>query len=90
MDRFASVADTLGNGEVSITCGLGSQQELDFMTQIVSAADGYAVLAPRTSLKELVAVLRRGTIFISSDTGPLYGSSGRHAQHWSVWCDASR
>ena len=73
MDRFASVARHLGErrGLKSLVVW-GSQQELDFATQIVSAADGYAVVAPRTSLKELVAVLRRGTIFISSDTGPLH------------------
>ncbi|MGI9447853.1 MAG: glycosyltransferase family 9 protein [Pirellulales bacterium] len=75
MDRFAAVARYLGErrGLKSLVVW-GSNRELDFANQIVSAADGHAVLAPRTSLQELVAVLRQGTIFISSDTGPLHMS----------------
>ena len=75
MDRFAAVARYLGErrGLKSLVVW-GSDRELDFANQIVSAADGHAVLAPRTSLQELVAVLRQGTIFISSDTGPLHMS----------------
>ena len=73
MDRFSSVAQYLGErrGLKSLVVW-GSKQELDFANQIVSAANGHAVLAPQTSLKELVAVLRRGAIFVSSDTGPLH------------------
>tara|TARA_Y100000385_G_scaffold242572_1_gene259597 strand:+ start:176 stop:847 length:672 start_codon:yes stop_codon:yes gene_type:complete len=73
MNRFAAVARHLGErrGLKSLVVW-GSKQELDFAQQIVSAADGHAVLAPRTSLQELVAVLRQGTIFVSSDTGPLH------------------
>ena len=75
MDRFAAVARYLGErrGLKSLVVW-GSKQELGFANQIVSAADGHAVLAPRTSLQELVAVLRQGTIFVSSDTGPLHMS----------------
>ena len=73
MDRFASVARHLGERRgIKSLVVWGSKQELDFANQIVSAANGYAVLAPRTSLQELVAVLRQGTIFVSSDTGPLH------------------
>lgn len=75
MDRFAAVARHLGErrGLKSLVVW-GSKHELDFANQIVAAADGHAVLAPRTSLQELVAVLRRGAIFVSSDTGPLHMS----------------
>jgi len=75
MDRFAAVARHLGErrGLKSLVVW-GSKHELDFANQIVAAADGHAVLAPRTSLQELVAVLRQGAIFVSSDTGPLHMS----------------
>ena len=65
MDRFAAVARYLGErrGLKSLVVW-GSKQELDCANQIVSAADGHAVLAPRTSLQELIAVLRQGTIFV--------------------------
>ena len=33
---------------------------------------GHAVLAPRTSLRELAALLRRARLFVGSDTGPLH------------------
>ena len=75
MDRFGAVARHLGkrHGVMSLVVW-GSKQELAFADQIVAASEGCAVAAPRTSLRELVAILRRGEIFVSSDTGPLHMS----------------
>jgi ADP-heptose:LPS heptosyltransferase len=39
---------------------------------IVAGSAGFATLAPATSLRELAAVTRSATLFISSDTGPLH------------------
>jgi len=75
MDRFADVARHLGQRhELKTLVIWGGQQERTFANQIVAGSAGHAILAPRTSLQELVAVLRRGVILVSSDTGPLHMS----------------
>jgi ADP-heptose:LPS heptosyltransferase len=75
MDRFAAVARHLAErrGLPSLVVW-GSQQELSLAHQIVAGAAGHALLAPRTTLRQLVALLRRGKLFVSSDTGPLHMS----------------
>ncbi len=72
-DRFAELARALGQlkGLPSLVVW-GGQQEHQLAKTIVEHSAGWAQLAPPTSLPELVAVLRRGTIMISADTGPLH------------------
>ncbi|HEY6565808.1 MAG TPA: glycosyltransferase family 9 protein, partial [Pirellulaceae bacterium] len=47
-------------------------QEHGMAQAIVSAANGHALMAPRTSVTQLVALLRRASGFVGSDTGPLH------------------
>lgn len=48
-------------------------EELGWAREIVAGADrGQAALAPPTSLDELVAVLRRASVVVAGDTGPLH------------------
>ena len=51
---------------------VGRQAELAMAEAIVAGSRGAAVLAPRTSLVELAAVLRQARLFVGSDTGPLH------------------
>ncbi len=71
--RFAAVARYLGEqhalGSLVVWAG---QQEQAWAGEIVAAAAGFAALAPPTSLRELAAVARRATLFVSADTGPLH------------------
>lgn len=47
-------------------------KELAVAEEVVSAAQGSAVLGPSTSLPELAELLRRADLMISSDTGPAH------------------
>jgi heptosyltransferase-1 len=73
MDRFAAVAQHLGVRHGLRTLVVwGGNRERNWATEIVDGAAGHAVLAPPSSLMELAALIRGGSIFISSDTGPLH------------------
>ena len=72
MDRFAAVAAYLGRHHELRTIVIWGERELDWAREIVDRADGYATLAPRTSLSELAALLSRARIFVSADAGPLH------------------
>ena len=75
-ERFATVAAFLG-----ARCSLRSlvawagDQERARAQQIVAESGGHAVLAPSTSLPELAAFLRRATLFVGSDSGPMHLSA---------------
>jgi lipopolysaccharide heptosyltransferase I len=72
-DRFAGVARSLGRSRTlrSLVVWAGPQ-ERQWAEQIVAASDGWATMAPSTSLGELAALTRRAQLFVSSDTGPLH------------------
>ncbi len=73
IDRFAAVARHLGESHALRTLVVwGDEQEFAAARKIVAAASAHAVVAPRTSLQELAAVIRCGRLFVSSDTGPLH------------------
>ena len=73
VERYAEVARYLGaRHDLPSVVVWAGDRELGWARQIVLGADGYAVLAPRTSLVELAALLRLGRIFVGSDTGPLH------------------
>jgi len=71
--RFAQVARYLGerHGLPSLVVWSG-ERELDWARTIVTGSDGQAVLAPKTELVELAALLRSARLFVGSDTGPLH------------------
>ncbi|MCO6459152.1 MAG: glycosyltransferase family 9 protein [Pirellulaceae bacterium] len=72
-DRYAEVAAHVGRqfGLPSIVVWAG-HRERDWAEQIVAAAAGHAVLAPPTSLPQLVEVVRAARLFVGSDTGPMH------------------
>jgi heptosyltransferase-1 len=72
-ERFAAVARYLGHdrGLTSLVVWAGPQEKA-MADRIVVASEGYARMAPATSLTELAALLRRARLFVGSDTGPLH------------------
>jgi lipopolysaccharide heptosyltransferase I len=72
-DRYAAVARHLGRCRSlpSIVVWAG-QQEHAWAEEIVAGSEGHARLAPRTSLTELAALVRRARLFVGSDTGPMH------------------
>ncbi len=72
-DRYAGVARHLGQSHSlhSLVVWAGDE-ERTWAEQIVAGSGGFAALAAPTNLLELMAVVRRATLFIGSDTGPLH------------------
>lgn len=72
-DRFAAVARHLATrwNLPSLVVWAGADEQA-FAQRIVAGAEGHAILAPRTSLRELAALCTQARIFVSSDTGPLH------------------
>lgn len=71
-ERFAAVAAYLQRayGLISlVTWGPSERAEAD---AIVAASGGAARLSPRTSVSELVAVMRGAALVVAGDTGPLH------------------
>jgi ADP-heptose:LPS heptosyltransferase len=71
--RFAKVARHLGEVHQLPTavCWAGDEEQT-WAEQIVAGSGGHALLAPPTSLPELASLMRRATICVGSDTGPLH------------------
>jgi lipopolysaccharide heptosyltransferase I len=72
-ERFAAVARFLGHdhGLPSLVVWAGAKERA-MAESIAAASEGHALMAPPTSLPELVSLARRARLFISSDTGPLH------------------
>ncbi|HEY4311306.1 MAG TPA: glycosyltransferase family 9 protein [Pirellulales bacterium] len=72
-ERFAAVARFLGHdhGLPSLVLWAGAKERA-MAESIAAASEGHALMAPPTSLPELVSLARRARLFISSDTGPLH------------------
>lgn len=72
-DRFGRVAAHLradhGIPAVAVWAG---EKERAMAQRIIAASAGAARLAPKTSLPELAALLRRARLVVASDTGPLH------------------
>jgi ADP-heptose:LPS heptosyltransferase len=72
-DRLGRVARHLGEDhDLPTVVTWGGPREAEIAAQIVAKGGGHAVLAPRTSLPQLAALLRRARLMIGSDTGPLH------------------
>jgi heptosyltransferase-1 len=65
----AEIGRTFGLPTVVVWAG---GRELDWSNEIVSLSDQHAQTACSTSLPELTALLRRASLFVGSDTGPLH------------------
>lgn len=72
-ERYAGVAKHLQTrwGMKSLVIW-GGEQELAFAKSVVERSDGAAVLAPKTTLRELAEWIRRARMFVGSDTGPMH------------------
>lgn len=72
-ERYGEVANFLGK-----SCSLPSliiwagEEERARAEICARRAGGHAVVAPTTSLTELASLIRRSTLFVGSDTGPLH------------------
>lgn len=74
-ERFGKVADYLIRTHDARICVYGSskeQEEIDMMMQEVTVKERAIVLHPHINLEGLKAVTERLSLFISSDTGPIY------------------
>ncbi len=71
--RYSAVSRYLGQylDLPSLVVWAGSQEHA-WAEQIVAGSEGHGHLAPRTSLTELAALIRRACLFVGSDTGPLH------------------
>ena len=71
--RYGLLARELGrqHGIHSIVAWAGDR-ERSWTAEIVEQSAGHAVAAPDTTLPQLAALLRRATMFVGSDTGPLH------------------
>jgi ADP-heptose:LPS heptosyltransferase len=73
VERYARVARHLGQwSRLKTVVAWAGEREKQWATQIVSQADGHALLAPKTSLLELAALLKAAMLFVGSDTGPMH------------------
>jgi heptosyltransferase-1 len=72
-ERYAEVAMRLGQEQSLPTVVVwAGDRERAWAEQIVGCNAEHSVLAPPTSLPELVEVLRRARLFVGSDTGPMH------------------
>ena len=73
VERYADVARYLAkrHGMRSVAVGAGDE-ERRWAAEIVGRSGGRSALAPSTTLPELTALLRRASLFVGSDTGPLH------------------
>ncbi|HUP81602.1 MAG TPA: glycosyltransferase family 9 protein [Pirellula sp.] len=72
-DRYASIAKHLGVhwGLRSLVVWSGEQEKFA-AEQVVAGSSGYATLAPATTLSQLGSLIRRASLFVGSDTGPMH------------------
>lgn len=73
MERYASVVKHLSEywGLPCLVVWSGEQENL-VAKQIVSACQRHAVLSPPTTLLQLASLIRRASLFVGSDTGPMH------------------
>ena len=71
-DRFAALADYLVKVEGARIIILWGPQEKDLAESVAGAMSEEAVLAPETTLKQVMALIRRSSLLISGDSGPVH------------------
>lgn len=72
-DRYGLVARYLGERyNLPSAVVWAGARERQWAEQIVASSAGHALLAPKTTLRELAALLRQARLFVGSDTGPLH------------------
>jgi lipopolysaccharide heptosyltransferase I len=71
-ERLAEVAVALNRRRGLPSLVIWGPGERELGEEVVARAGGAAVLAPRTSLADIVALARRAALMISGDTGPTH------------------
>jgi lipopolysaccharide heptosyltransferase I len=73
VERYGEVAAAvLARWNLPSVVVWGGQRERQWAEEIAASSQGAAFVAPPTTLPELAAVLRRATLYVSSDTGPMH------------------
>ena len=70
--RLAAIAVQLRERHGLMSVVLWGPGEEPLAADVVSAANGAAVLSPRTTVADLVALARRAALMVSGDTGPTH------------------
>lgn len=72
-DRYGLVARYLGEKyNLPSAVVWAGARERPWGEQIVASSAGHALLAPKTTLRELASLLRQARLFVGSDTGPMH------------------
>jgi lipopolysaccharide heptosyltransferase I len=72
-ERYAEVSQYLeAEHDLRSVVVWALEREREWARQIVEKSGGTAVLAPNTSLPDLAALLRRSTLYVGSDSGPMH------------------
>ncbi len=76
-ERYGEVAHFLGKSYSLPSLIIWAGEEERARAELCAdRAAGHAVVAPTTSLTELASLIRRSTLFVGSDTGPLHLAAG--------------
>lgn len=70
--RFADVAVALRERHNLVSVILWGPQERELAEEAVQRAQGAALLAPQTSITDIVALARGASVMVSGDTGPMH------------------
>jgi lipopolysaccharide heptosyltransferase I len=70
--RLAAIAIALRARHGLMSVVLWGPGEETLAAEVVASADGAAVVSPRTSIADLVALARRAALMVSGDTGPTH------------------
>jgi len=70
--RLAAIARALRARHGLMSVVLWGPGEEALAAEVVAAADGGAVMSPKTSIADLVALARRAALMVSGDTGPTH------------------
>jgi ADP-heptose:LPS heptosyltransferase len=72
VERFRALADRLGREAKAAVLVVWGPGEEEAARAIAEARGARPVLAPPTSVPELIAILRRASVMVAADTGPLH------------------
>jgi lipopolysaccharide heptosyltransferase I len=72
LKKYAQVADRLIQNGATVLLVWGGQSEHDAVKQLAAMMTEPAVVAPSTDLKQLYALLKRCTIYLGNDSGPMH------------------
>jgi lipopolysaccharide heptosyltransferase I len=74
-ERFAALARAIRERRGVVSVVLWGPGEEGLADRIVGAARGAAILSPKTTIADLVALSREAALMVSGDTGPLHVAS---------------